>query len=180
VTQQDDIQRLLAESKIRNAVNRYAHAVDRGDATMLCSVFWEDGRYVGKLSLSDEPVHKTVQLPLEFLKRFFLFTQHRMVNTVVDFTGDNRANVATYFSAYHLVRPEPEVLNQVFGPERLREIGDTHGRGHDIDIGGRYYDVFEGRGGDWRILTRELRFDWIRTFGGSAPRPGESVFQVTD
>ena len=79
-------------------------------------------------------------------------THHQMSNVLIDFTDDTHANVETYFTAFHLVRPlgAPLAGAQAFDNEM------------DYFVGGRYIDQFECRDGVWKIVDRTGMTDWVR------------------
>src|SRR3546814_13560234 len=61
--------------------------------------------------------------------------------SVIELDGD-RADTETYFAAFH---HEP------------RADGDTM-----VLVGGRYHDLLQRRGDEWRILRREVLIDWVK------------------
>ena len=71
---------------------------------------------------------------------------------LIDFEDDSHANVETYFTAFHLVRPRSDPLSgdQAFDNEM------------DYFVGGRYIDRFEQREGEWKIVQRTGMTDWVR------------------
>lgn len=165
MSESHELSRLLARQQILDVIDRYARAIDRLDAELLKSVFWEDGKYVGVLT--DDPVHRTADAVMTFMRHRFLVTQHCVSNVRIEFINDTRARTETYVHALHLVNPVADVLEGVFGAARLREMEQSHeggsARGYEIVVGGRYLDTVERRSAEWRICTRQLLMDWTRT-----------------
>jgi hypothetical protein len=78
-------------------------------------------------------------------------TQHFIGNLLIEVDGDS-ASSETYF-----------VARQRFGHD---------GMDYDFVIAGRYLDRWERRGGAFRISSRTLVWDWMRTDPVSTPWPG--------
>ena len=156
----DSLSELLAKQAITEVIYTYARAIDRMDEALLRSVFHPGSKhwhfYQGPSSDPDAPA--TDDDPGDFV-RFALGllatysrTHHQMSNTLIDFTDDSHANVETYFTAFHLVRPKSDPLSgdQAFDNEM------------DYFVGGRYLDKFEARDGVWKIVERIGMTDWVR------------------
>jgi hypothetical protein len=75
-----------------------------------------------------------------------LLTQHVLAQSLIDLDGTT-ARVETHVTSYH----------------RL----DMGSEERDSVVSGRYLDVFEKRGGEWRIAQRTMLYDWIQDFGVS-------------
>ncbi len=156
----DGVEALLAKQAITEVVFRYARAIDRMDEALLRSVFHPGSKhyhfYQGPSSDPDAP--SSDEEPGDFVRFAFGLlttyarTHHQMGNTLVDFTSDTHANVETYFTAFHLVRPNSDPLSgaQAFDNEM------------DYFVGGRYIDEFELRDGEWKITSRTGMTDWVR------------------
>ena len=67
-------------------------------------------------------------------------TMHVVGDSIIDFTGADTAEVETPVLAWHRCR-------------------DGEG-GYLERFGGRYFDTFERRTGEWRIRHRRLTWDW--------------------
>jgi len=173
----DALQALLAKQAITEVIYRYARAIDRMDEALLRSVFHPGSRhyhfYQGPSSDPDAP--STPEDPGDFVRFAFGLlttyarTHHQMSNTLVDFEDASHANVETYFTAFHLVRPSSDPLSgaQAFDNEM------------DYFVGGRYIDRFEERDGEWKIVERTGMTDWVRiepsSTQGFADIPTETV-----
>ncbi|MDY0014347.1 MAG: nuclear transport factor 2 family protein [Rhodocyclaceae bacterium] len=131
-------QRLADRARITDALLHYCRAIDRqqlGD--LLTHVFHEDattdnGHYKGDIPGFIAMVQaRHSQIPQAF---------HMVGNVLIDFLGDDRAFVETYCLA---MEHHP---NDPLGPiERVVRV--------------RYADVFERRGGLWKIASRAVILD---------------------
>jgi hypothetical protein len=135
--------RLADRTAITDVLARYCHAVDHLDWDELASVYHEDatdrhGAYRGSAAGFLEWVKP------QFTGRF-AGTMHAISNVLIDFDGD-RARVRCQVRADHLIKEE-------------------HGGGV-FQFWGDYVDVFEQRGGQWRILHRAV----VRRFGNVVPK----------
>lgn len=139
---------LLDREAIRDCIYRYCVAVDRMDAPLLESVYWpeatEDRGSVFRGSAAE--FRKWALERLGSMVR----TQHFIGNIFIRLDG-HRAHTESYLHCYHRVA--------------LKEGG-----AQDEFIGGRYQDVFERRGGEWRMLHRACYFDWFRVEKGQDPK----------
>ena len=141
-TQQID--EMLAREAIRNCVVRLARGEDRRNAELISSAYWSDaqidfGTFKGEFATYlGYVVPGDPALPC---------TVHFLGQTHVELDGET-ARAETLVSSYHRI--------------------DT-GAGHtDSTIGGRYLDRLERRGGEWRIASRVMLFDYITNSGPSA------------
>jgi hypothetical protein len=170
----DPVDALLAKQAIAEIVFRYARAIDRMDEALLRSCFHPGSRhchfYEGPSS--DPSLPSTAEAPGDFVAfamgalATYSRTHHQMGNTLVDFATADRANVETYFTAFHRIRPlgDPLAGAQAFDIEM------------DYFVGGRYIDEFQCHDGVWAITRRTGMTDWVRLeapcsqgFGGIAP-----------
>jgi len=135
-----DIQRELFDREaIRDCLYRYCQGIDRCDADLLRSVYWPDatddhGIYSGN-------AYAFVDAVIPYVRRYTQ-THHILGNVLMRITGST-ASCESYFVGYHRV------------PQR--DGGST-----DEQFGGRYIDRLEKRFDEWRILQREVMFDWFR------------------
>jgi len=128
---------------ITEVLARYCHAVDHLDWAELASVYHGDatdrhGAYRGSAAGFLEWVKP------QFTARFDA-TMHAISNTEIDFDGD-RARVRCQVRADHLIKDE-------YGGGVFQFWGD-------------YVDVFEQRGGQWKILHRVV----VRRFANVVPK----------
>ena len=133
---------LLDREDILDIVGRYSRAVDRRDRELLASLYWPDGTDIH--GSFDGTAPDFVEYAMWSVGRFKR-THHLMGHTTLEFEG-NRALGETYFVSYHLRTRE--------GTEEL----------YDEAFGGRYLDVFEKRGEEWRIFRRTMLIDWGRIY----------------
>ncbi|MBO9378911.1 nuclear transport factor 2 family protein [Sphingomonas histidinilytica] len=142
---QDALSDLLHHHKIRLVLERYCRGIDRLDADILNSVYWDDaidnhGIYVG-------PARGFADFIIPNLRERWTSTMHTIGQSNIVVEGD-RAAAETVFLAHH-IRP------------------DGDGIADDV-AGGRYSDILECRGGEWRLLDRTVVMDWVYTHAGLA------------
>jgi len=152
------LDRLLAEADIRDAMARYARGADRNDLALLRTAYHADatdshGYYVGDLDgferwFSDR--HAEVTQSMHFLG-----------NCLIEFDGDDRADVETYCQAF----------------QRLRDP-DEPGMLQDLRVLCRYLDRFERRAGRWAIAAREVVYETQETGQVADSDPFPSGFAV--
>ncbi len=118
---------------IMDRLCRYARGIDRCDLDTLLDVFWSDATadFGQGPGLAADWARATIPALAGMLR-----TQHLLGNMIIDIAGD-RAEAETYCRAWH-------------------ETAD----GTVMEVGGRYLDVLERRGGEWRITSRRYVMDW--------------------
>jgi SnoaL-like domain len=134
----DEPATMRAERAIRRRLLDYCRGIDRCDAALVASVYFDDS--------TDE--HGTFSgLGVDFaryatdrLRAHAEATQHVVGDSIIDFDDDRTARVETPVLAVHRCRDAD-------GPYLER-------------FGGRYLDTFECRAGDWRIRHRVVAWDW--------------------
>ncbi len=184
----DATRELLAKQAITEVVFRYARAIDRLDEALLRSVFHPGSRhnhfYEGPSSDPEAP--SSPESPGDFVTfamgvlGTFTRTHHQLGNTLIEFAGEDRARVETYFTAFHRMRAKGD-------PLAAENAFDTE---MDYFVGGRYIDQFELREGEWKIVERVGMTDWTRIepptsqgFGDIDPRtvghraPDDFIYQ---
>ena len=140
------LQALIDKQAISEVLAGYCRAIDRRDADLLRSLYWED-------AFDDHAVFAGgIE---EFIAYAFPFmdgvvTHHAISNILIDLTGPATAFSECYFSAFHDFPADEGRLERT--------------------VGGRYLDLHERRAGEWRIKNRTLAIDWY------AERPGTSVW----
>lgn len=141
--------RVAAELDIRDAIARYARAVDRRDERLLRTCFHDDAE--AHYGAYDGYIDGFIDWVLEEVSAYSV-TMHLLGQSVIDWTGapgGSTAIVETYAMAMH------------------RLDGGEPGRNW---VGGiRYVDRFECRSGAgdnaracWRIAERTVVGDWLR------------------
>ena len=169
------VEKLVHGQEIIDAIHRYARAIDRVDAELLKSVFWEEGAYCQ--IMNDACVHEAAESIVGWMNETFAVTQHALSTTNLAFADAERAKTETYFTAFHLTRPKLDraKLESIIGARRIAELGGDYSESYEIVVGGRYLDVFERRNGAWRIHTRRLLLDWTTTDVGRGLRKDEGL-----
>ena len=134
---------LLNRSAIRRCIEQLARGEDRRDPTLIRDALWPD-------SVTDYGVfHGSFDEYLDWVvpgSPAISATQHLLGQSYI-VLGEASARVETQVVSYHRV-----------------DMGDEH---RDLTIGGRYLDVFEQRGGEWRIASRMMVYDWSQDWGVS-------------
>lgn len=154
------LEALLAKQAITEIIFRYARAIDRMDEALLRSCFHPGSRHChffegpsSDISLTSEDGEPAdfVAFALGVLSAYSR-THHQMGNTLIDLVAPDRANVETYFTAFHRMRAigDPLANEQAYDTEM------------DYFVGGRYIDQFECRNGVWLISDRTGMTDWLR------------------
>lgn len=134
----DDMTRLIAEAAIRRRLLEYCRGIDRCDAALVAGCYHDDGT-------DDHGSFKG--LGREFatyatasLSRHALSTTHMIGDSLFDWVDDATVDVETQVMAAHrCANDDGEYLER---------------------FGGRYFDRFTERDGDWRIAERKLTWDW--------------------
>lgn len=133
---------------IRALCDRYAVAVDRGDAALFAAQFAPDGvlvaprgRFEGREALAGVP---------PMMRGLYLKTFHAVLTQAVEIE-DDRAAGETYCIARHLYRDKTGALTC-----------------HEMSI--RYQDTFVRAGGEWLIVRRDLVVDFTHAFPVEEPR----------
>ncbi|MCB1395188.1 MAG: nuclear transport factor 2 family protein [Rhodobacter sp.] len=135
-----DRMRLEDREAIRDCLYRYCRGIDRADEAALLSSYWPDAT----------DCHGATSGPvLEFFDRVRASwarnprNVHQISNILIEFRGPAQAAVESSFLA----------LQQGAGPDGVLRR---------VMLAGRYCDLFEQRGGDWRVLRRTVVYDWVQ------------------
>jgi hypothetical protein len=139
------LQLLLDREAIRDVIMRYCYGADRGEESVLRSVYWPDatddhGVFSGTASDYIAFLLKTAGTMDQM--------QHLVGNMLIRTSGTT-ARCESYFIGYHRMK-------------------DERGRPFDSLACGRYLDELEKREAEWRIIRRKVVFDWFRNFDDSA------------
>jgi ketosteroid isomerase-like protein len=135
---------MLARDAIRGAIARLARGEDRRDAALISASYWPDSVTDYGVFQGDFDAYLAWVVPgADAITN----TQHHLGQSHIELDGDT-ARVETQVISYHRID---------YG------AGDEH----DTVIGGRYLDVFEKRGDEWRIASRTMLYDWFQDWGAS-------------
>lgn len=130
---------LAAHEAIRQTLARYCRGVDRGDHEMLLSAYHEGA--VDNHGAFNGPAADFANTLIQSMDASPVASQHHITNVLIELDG-KAANVESYYVAWHPLPTEPE------------------GTWGHVMVGGRYLDRFEERGGEWRIVQRDVLMDW--------------------
>ncbi len=133
------IETVIAKQDISDVIMRYARAIDRADGPLLHSCYWENA-IEEHGSTYNGPAHDYIDAAMERLLLGDVM-MHNVANIHIEMEGDI-AWVETYLVTF----------------ARFKKDGEPW----DTLTGGRIFDKFEQRDGEWRILHRKMAFDWNR------------------
>lgn len=133
------IDTLIARQDIHDAMMRYARGIDRGDADLLLSCYWDDSIEVHG-SAYNGPAVPYLKDAARRVTDNGTTMQHFVANVHVEFEDTDTAWVESYILTF------------------ARFAKD--GQDWDTLTGARAYDKFVRRNGEWRILHRRVAFDW--------------------
>ena len=133
------VETLLAKQEIYELACLYSRGLDRLDAALLRSVFFEDAYC--EYGFYNGPPDPFVAYAMKALESHEA-NQHLVGNVLIEVAGDE-AFGEVYFQAYHKVKADAGF--------------------EDLIIAGRYIDRYEKRDGTWKIAYRSERNDWSRT-----------------
>ncbi|HVY10535.1 MAG TPA: nuclear transport factor 2 family protein [Mycobacteriales bacterium] len=139
------ISHIVDSWEVRQLVERYASAADRGDGATVASLFTEDGEFVMWLDPEspDPTSHRRgrseITASIDRI-RDYSHTHHTIGSHYAEIAGD-RATGETRCEAHHLVGAPPNVRDHV--------------------MFAYYLDEFVKESGRWLFKRRELRINWI-------------------
>ncbi|WP_428311818.1 nuclear transport factor 2 family protein [Hydrocarboniphaga sp.] len=135
------LQDLLARDTIRRCIVQLARGEDRRQGELIRASYWPDsttdyGVFKGSFpQYFDWVIPGSPAIPN---------TQHVLGQSYIELEGD-QARVETQLLSYHRV--------------------DMGSQQRDVCIGGRYLDLMQQRGGDWKIAQRTMLYDWYQDWG---------------
>jgi hypothetical protein len=137
----DAVRDLLDKQAIHEATMRYCRGVDRGDASLVSSVYHPDAfdDHSGHL-FTGETVGEGL---VEWMKQITTGSTHHITTQTIELDGDT-AGCESYYTAFHYAT--------VDGVERV------------TNTVGRYIDRFERRDGEWKISRRVVILETARQF----------------
>lgn len=127
------LDRALSRLAIHDLVMTYCRGVDRADAELLASIFWEDSVVVsGVVNGSGADFARGVT---DYCAANLDYCFHSVANEWIEVKGNH--GVGEHYVLAHL-----------------------SAGGQDVMTGGRYLDRYERRGGVWKIASRTFVADW--------------------
>lgn len=150
-----DLAELLDKQKLHENLMRYCRGQDRKDLDLMKSSFWPEatddhGGFVGN-------AHEFCELSYNGHKKSGHSSLHHCTNVLIDLDGDQARRESVFiFSMTH------------FKDRSLTQF-----------MGGRYKDLCEKRGDEWRVLRRTCIFEWVQEFEGGRDFAGIFNFPPT-
>ena len=136
-----DVEALLERERIRHCLVRLARGEDRRDPELISASYWPDSETDYGVFKGDFAAYLAWVVPgADAITN----TQHTLGQSYIDLSGE-RALCETQVISYHRV--------------------DMSAGERDTCIGGRYLDRMERRGGEWRIASRTMLYDWYQDWG---------------
>jgi hypothetical protein len=135
---------LRAEREIARVIAQCARASDRKDLPMMRSCYHDDA--VDNHGLFNGPVDDYFRWAGHHHEQFAMF-MHLLGAPVIEVRGES-AYAETYCIVAQSLKPQP-VYNGQVAPLTL--------------VGCRYLDHFQRREGAWKILERNVVFEWTRS-----------------
>lgn len=131
----DKLTQLIARAEIQDCMARYARGVDRSDWESVRATYHDDavdehGEFKGS---ADEFVAWVSERLAGFP-----FVTHFLGNSLIEFTDEQTAVVETYYIARHRL-PASDSSGEI-----------------DVEVTGRYVDLFENRDAVWRVAHRRV------------------------
>jgi hypothetical protein len=138
--QREQLRALLDKQALYENMARYCRGMDRKEVDLMKSTYWPEstenhGMFVGMS-------HDFCDWTMELQESLGHKASHYVSNMLIDLDGD-RAKRETAF-IYIRVRPDG-------GPSDV--------------LSGRYRDLCERRGGEWKVLSRTCVWDWAQRLG---------------
>lgn len=126
----------LSRASIHDLTMAYCRGVDRGDADLLDSIFWEDSTVMsGIVNGSGAEFSRQI---VAYVTQNLDYCFHSVANDWIEVQGDHA--VGELYVLAHLTQD-----------------------GNDVMTGGRYIDSYERRQGIWKIRNRTFVLDWTTT-----------------
>jgi hypothetical protein len=133
------ITELMDREAIRDGLFKYCRGIDRADEALLRAAYWPDAID------SHGPYNGPVDGFVEWAKTIWASKPrniHMVSNILIEFQTSTTAHVESYFTALQRGKSGDGVTRQFM-------------------LCGRYCDVFEKRGDEWRVLDRLVVYDWV-------------------
>jgi len=149
---QQKLQVMLDKQEITEVIHRHARSLDRMDAELMKSTYWEDAieehqdPIYPDLFFYNGNAHEFVDPAMKGFKALKV-TQHRISNILIQVDGD-KATAESYVWAYH--------------------VNEEDGVDKEGILGGRHLYKFERRNGVWKMTYRLTAFDWNQNQNATA------------
>lgn len=155
--QAKQVQALLDRQAIEQQLKLYCRAIDRLDVDLLRSIYWAEGTddhgsFVGN-------AHEFADFIMGDLRKRVTDGMHAIMHSVIEIDGVF-ATVESYYWAYQLCPGGLEAVTEFFGERYAARHADRIDGPHDFFCGGRYIDLFEKRGQEWKVLERKITNEW--------------------
>ncbi len=135
------LKRLRDEAEIQRLIFEYAFRLDMNHPKQLADLFVEDCLVVYGPNFGAEG-RTAYAKTLEGIGTFFEATSHHVSNIVIDFDGEDKADVRSVLFAWHRYRKERP----------------------DGYLWGQYHDIVVRESGIWKFKKRELRTTGVQDF----------------
>ena len=136
---------LEAREAIRDVLHRYARGADRCDLALFKSCYWPDANDCHWFWNGNAHAFADWVIPV---LRELPNSQHSITNPLIELGVDGNPDRAFVECQWYV----------------LHRIPHSEGRFIDQQTEGRYLDVFERRGDEWRILHRQVAIEAMREF----------------
>ncbi len=155
----DSTKRLEDRAEIQDLMARYARGVDRRDWEAVRATFHPDahddhGEYKGNVDGFIAWVsrrHEKVAQSMHFLG-----------NCLIEFTGPHVALVETYYIARQTYGADATAARSMIG------ASDSQPGPVEAEIWGRYIDIVERRGSEWRTVRRTVAFEVMQAHAATS------------
>lgn len=134
-----ELREVIDRKIIYDNIMKYCRGLDRFDLDLLKGSYWPDA--TGNHGGVTASAYKFCEAAVKGKHRFRNMNHH-VSNTAYEFIGNTQAKVETYFQIQCTW---------------ILEEGDR-----DYTHGGRYKELYEKRGSEWRVLHRVVVYDWCR------------------
>lgn len=155
--QAEQVQALLDRQAIEQQLKLYCRAIDRLDVDLLRSIYWPEGTddhgsFVGN-------AHEFAEFIMGDLRKRVIDGMHAIMHSVIEIDGAF-ATAESYYWAYQLCPGGLEAVTEFFGERYAARHAERIDGPHDFFCGGRYIDLFEKRGQEWKVLKRKITNEW--------------------
>ena len=153
----EDLLGLLDRQAIETKLKLYCRAIDRLDADLLRSIYWPEGTddhgsFTGN-------AHEFADFIMSDLRKRILDGMHAIMHSVIDLHGAF-ATVRKLLLGLPARAGRDRPGDRILGADYAARHADRIDGPHDFFCGGRYLDLFEKRGAEWRILRRKITNEW--------------------